>query len=116
MIGPLLALLHGEASLPVRARISVPVTLSTWASAPPMKTETGSLNPVPSILTSVPPSAEPRSGATVVICIFGMYRNPPDDVTDLPELPLSTLTSTGPVTVPVAFGFVSRAVGDMTMI
>src|SRR5258706_3860158 len=59
--GPLVPL-HGLASPVVRARTSVPLTLITWARMPAILTVSGSLNPVPSIRTCVPPIAVPITG------------------------------------------------------
>src|ERR1043165_2183108 len=81
-----------------------------------MSTVTGSLKPTPSIVTSVPPKAEPAVGLIAVMAILATYRKPAGNVVSLPEATLRTRTSTGPVTVPEPFGDVSRAVGDITTI
>ena len=70
MVPPLFA--QGVARGLVRARICVPETRSVCAGIPPTMTSTGSSNPIPSIVTSVPPSAVPVSGRAPVICIFGV--------------------------------------------
>src|SRR3954454_4165626 len=89
---------HGIGVRPVIAITSVPDTLITDAGMPANETAIGSTKPVPSILTFVPPNAEPVAGSAVVICILARYRNAAGATTDLPELTLRTFTSTGPVT------------------
>src|SRR4051812_15321869 len=100
----------------VTATICVPLTLIGCAAMPPMLTATGSLKPVPSIVTFVPPVAGPVSGPAAVICIFGTYRNPAASVVVVADVMLITFTATGPVIVPEPFGSVSRAVGAIAMI
>src|SRR5215212_6878596 len=110
---------QAPASAGVRINTVVPETRITCASVGGlvlMSTCTGASKPTPSIVTSVPPTAGPTSGLTAVICIFATYRKSCGDDPRVFELMLTTVTGTGPVTVPDPFEFVERASGAMTMI
>src|ERR1700681_509510 len=95
--------------------ISEPDTLITCAAIPPIPTANGSSKPTPSIVTRVPPVDGPAPGPNVVMTIFGMSRNPTDNVASLPDATLTTRTFTGPVTTPEPPGAVSLARGLITM-